>query len=114
METEQVLGLIVLGWLIVSVLLAALLIRKGRRLTATLARRHPGIYESLGRPQPGFLYGARRSKFAWFLVHREYENLDDPELSAGFENYRKAEARLLLVLLVSLVIVAVLVFIVSR
>jgi hypothetical protein len=114
METEQVLGLIVLGWLIASVLLAARLIRKGRQLTATLARRHPETWEALGRPQPGFLYSARRNKFTRLLLSREYENLDDPELSAGFEAYRKAEARLLLILLASLAVVAVLVFTISR
>lgn len=109
MEIEQILGLIVLGWLIGAVLLMAGLVRRGRKLTMVLATRYPETYESLGRPQPGFLQSVRRSKFSQLISSRAYENLGDPSLSAQFEAYRKAELRLLKVLLVSLVFVALLV-----
>ena len=114
MEIEKVLGLILLGWLIGAVLLAARLVRRGRELTMVLATQHPEKYEALGRPRPGFLQSARRSQFTQFISRRAYRNLGDPALSARFEDYRKAEARLLISLLVSLVIVALLVLMVRH
>ena len=110
MELEKVLGLITLGWLVGAIILIARLVRQGRGLATSLATRHPETYEALGRPQPGFLHSARRSRFAQFIAKREYENLGDPALSAQFDSYRKAEARLLLSLLVSLLAIALLVF----
>ena len=112
MQIEKVLGLIVLGWLICAVLLMARLVRKGRKLTMVLATRYPETYESLGRPQPGFLQSTRRSQFTQFILHRRYNDLGDHALSAQFEDYHKAEVRLLKSLLVSLVVIALLVFIV--
>ena len=109
MEVEKVLGLIILGWLIGAVLLMARLVRRGRKLIMVLATRYPETYEALGRPRPGFLHSARRSQFSQFLSRRAYENIGDSALSAQFEEYRKAEVRLLVLLLVSLVIVALLV-----
>ena len=109
MEIEKILGLIVLGWLIGAVLLMAGLVRKGRKLTMVLATRYPETYEALGRPQPGFFQSVRRSKFSQFISSRAYENLDDASLSAQFEAYRKAETRLLVAVLASLVVVALLV-----
>lgn len=114
MELEKIPGLILLAWLIGSVLLMAGLVRKGRRLTAVLARRHPETYETLGRPQPGFFQSVRRRQFARFISSRAYENIDDPALSAQFEDYRKAEIRLLVAVLLSLVIVAVPVLMVTH
>ncbi|MDH3465064.1 MAG: hypothetical protein OES26_03980 [Gammaproteobacteria bacterium] len=109
MEFDKILGLIVLGWLVGAIILFARLIRRGRALAAALATQHPETYDALGRPQPGYLQSARQSRFAQFVARRGYENLDDPALSARFEDYRKAEARLLLSLLASLGVVAVLV-----
>jgi len=74
-----------------------------------LATQYPETYESLGRPRPGFLQSTRRSQFTQFISRRAYENIGDPALSARFEEYRKAEVRLLASLLVSLVIVALVV-----
>lgn len=108
MEFEKAVGFIELGWLIGAILLMAGWIRRGRRLAAALAEKHPETYETLGRPQPGYFHSVRRSRFAQFVAHREYEKLGDPELSACFENYRKTEARLLWSLLVSLGVVALL------
>ena len=110
MESDKVLGLIALGWLMGAILLFARLIRRGRELAAALATRHPERYEALGRPQPGYLQSIRQGRFAQFVARREYENLDDPALSAQFEDYRKAEARLLVSLLGSLGVVALLVY----
>jgi len=112
MEAEKIAGYIALAWLIGSVLLAARLVRKGRALVETLARRYPAVYDSLGRPNPGFLFSARRNSFTLFMLHREYENLGDPDLAARFEAYRKAEGRLLLILLSSLAVVALLIVVV--
>ncbi len=109
MESDKALGLIAVGWLVGAILLFARLIRRGRELTTALATQHPETYEALGRPQPGYLQSVRRSRFAQFVARREYENLDDPALSAQFEDYRKAEARLLLSLLASLGVVVLLV-----
>jgi len=109
MDSDKILGLIALGWLVGAVLLVARFVRRGRALAAALGNQHPETYEALGRPQPGYLQSVRRSRFARFVASREYENLGDPALSAQFEDYRKAEARLLLFLLASLGIVALLV-----
>lgn len=109
MEIEKVLGLIVLGWLIGAVLLMARLVRRARALMSLLATQYPGTYEALGRPQPGFLQSARRSAFTQFMLRRAYEDLEDPALSPQFEEYRHAEFRALVSLVVSLVIVALLV-----
>lgn len=114
METEKILGLIAIGWLAGANILFVRLIRRGRLLTEELATRYPETYEALGRPRPGVLYSDRWSRFSRFLARREYENLDDPALAARFDAYRRAEARLLLILLVSLGIVALLVLIVTR
>jgi len=109
MESDKVLGLIAVGWLIGAILLFARLIRRGRKLAEALATQHPATYEALGRPQPSYLQSVRRNRFAQFIASRGYENLDDPALSAEFEDYRKAEARLLLSLLASLGVVALLI-----
>lgn len=109
MEVEKLLGIVILGWLIGAVLLMARLIRRGQKLITLLATRYPETYEALGRPRPGFLQSARRRQFSQFLSRRTYENIGDPVLSAQFEEYRKAEVRLLILLLVSLVIVALVV-----
>lgn len=108
MDSDKALGLIALAWLIGALFLFARLIRRGRALATALATRHPQTYEALGRPQPGYLHSVQRSRFAQFVARREYENLGDPALSAQFEDYRKAEARLLLSLLVSLGVLALL------
>lgn len=109
MESDKGLGLIALGWLVGAILLSARLVRRGRELAAALAMRYPETYEALGRPQPGYLQSVRRSRFSQFIARREYENLGDPALSAQFEDYRKAEARLLLFLLASLGVVVLLI-----
>jgi hypothetical protein len=114
MESDKALGLIALGWLIGAVLLMARLIRRGRKLAAALAMQHPETYEALGRPQPGYLQSVRQGRFAQFVARREYENLDDPALSAQFEDYRRSEARFLLSLVASLGVVALLILIVRH
>ena len=105
MESDKIAGLIALGWLIGAVLLAARLVRRGQRLAATFAERHPQTYQALGRPQPGFFYSAERNQFARFLARRDFEKLGDPGLAAEFEEYRNSEVRLLLTLLGSLAVV---------
>lgn len=114
MELDRTFGLITLGWLIGATLLLTRMVRRGRELASEFASRHPESYEVLGRPRPGYLQSSRRRRFAQFLARREYENLGDPALSAQFEDYRKAEARHLLCLFASLVIVASLIFIVRH
>ena len=109
MELEKVVGFITLAWLIGAMLLLMRLVRRGRRLAAELAARHPETYEKLGRPQPGFLQSIRRSRFARFVANREYEDLGDSVLSTQFEDYKQAEARLLVFLLASLAVVGLLI-----
>ena len=110
MESENVVGLVALGWLVGSFLLMARSIERGRNLAEELATRHPATYEALGRPRPGYLESVRRTRFAQFVGRREFESLADGPLSAQFEAYRKSEARLVLSILASGVVVALLAF----
>lgn len=109
MEAETALGLIAVAWLVGAMLLMARMIRRGRKLASALAERHPETYEALGRPRPGYLQSVRRSRFARFVARREFENLNDPELSRQFDEYRQAEARTLLFLVATLIILGLLV-----
>jgi hypothetical protein len=108
MGLEKAIGLVALAWLVGSLLLMARSIRRGRDLSDALAERHPEIYETLGRPRPGYFDSVRRTRFAQFVGRREFENLADGSLSAQFEAYRKSEARLIVSILASGVVVAVL------
>jgi hypothetical protein len=108
MESETVLGLMALTWLVSFLLLMARSIQSGRDLAETLAKRDPATYAALGRPRPGWLESVRRTRFAQFVGRREFENLADRSLSAKFEAYRKSEARLAVTFLASGVIVALL------
>ena len=108
MESEKALGLMALAWLVGSLLLMVRSIRQGRDLAETLATRHPETYEALGRPRPGYLESVRRTRFAQFVGRREFENLADESLSPQFEAYRKSEARLILSILASGLVVALL------
>jgi hypothetical protein len=110
MESEKVVGLVSLSWLIGSFLLMARFIRRGRDLAEALATRHPATYEALGRPRPSYLDSVRRTRFAQFVGRREFENLADGSLSAQFEAYRKSEARVVVSILASGVIVVLLAF----
>jgi len=109
-RNETAVGLIALVWLVASVLLMARSIRRGQALADALATRHPATYESLGRPRPGYLESARRTRFARFVGRREYETLADASLRARFEAYRNSEARLIVSILASGTLVAVLAF----
>jgi len=108
MESEKLVAFVALGWLIGAVLLMARSVRRGRELAEVFAARHPERYAAFGRPRPGFLYSVRRNRFGQFLARREFEQLGDPELAARFEDYRKAETRLVLLVLASMVVVALL------
>jgi hypothetical protein len=108
MEFEKVVGLVALAWLAGSFLLMARSIRTGRALAEALAARHPETYEALGRPRPGYLESARRTRFARFVGRREFENLRDGSLCAEFEAYRRSEARLVISVIASGAIVALL------
>jgi len=108
MEIEKAVGLVALTWLVGSFLLMARSIRRGRDLAEALATRHPETYEALGRPRPGHFDSVRRTRFAQFVGRREFENLDDGSLAAQFEAYRKSEARLILSIIGSGVVLALL------
>jgi hypothetical protein len=112
MDLNKLLGLILLCWLIGAIVLMLRSLRKGRGLAKTLATNHPKTYRSLGRPRPGYFQSVRSRRFARFIARREYENIDDTALSARFEKHRKDEARLVMGLLVSLLIVFSLVLVV--
>lgn len=109
MGSEKAIAFVALGWLLGALLLMVRSIRRGRELAKSLAARHPETYEALGRPRPGYLHSVRRDRFARFVARREFERLRDPVLSAQFEAYRKAEARLVLSLLGSMVALALLI-----
>ena len=110
MESEKLVGLVALCWLIGSLLLMARSIRRGRDLVEEFAARHPAIYEALGRPRPGYFESVRRTRFAQFVGRREFENLADGSLNAQFEAYRKSEARLIVSIFASGATVALLAF----
>lgn len=109
MELDQILGLILLGWLVSALVLIAMLIRRGRELVEMFESRHPEIYEELGRPQPSLWHSPRRTRFARFIAGREFEKLEDDRLSRACEGYRKTEIRVLLGIVVSLAVVGSLV-----
>lgn len=109
---ERTAGLVALAWLVGAFALMARSIQRGRALADALATRHPELYESLGRPRPGYLDSAERRRFAHFVGRREFEALPDPVLAAQFEEHRKAENRLLVSLLSSLGALGLLVFLV--
>lgn len=113
MDQQDAAGFIALCWLIGAFLLMARSVQRGRALADQLALRHAETYEALGRPRPGYLYSARRDRFAQFVARREYEDLDDPVLSAEFDAYRRAEARLVISIIASMVVVAGLALLVS-
>lgn len=102
MDPQKAVGLVALAWLVGAFLLMARSVQRGRRLAEDLATRHPRLYESLGRPRPGYFDSIQRSRFARFVGSREFEALPDPPLAARFEKHRRAEARLLVSLLTSL------------
>jgi len=106
MQFESVVGLIALVWLIVAFLIMARFVHRARKLADELATRDPLIYESLGRPYPGFFASSRRTKFAQFVGRREFENLSDAWLCEQFENYRKQEIRLIVSILGSGAVIA--------
>jgi hypothetical protein len=108
MGLEKEVGIIALAWLVGSFVLMARSIRRGRDLADALAARHPEIYQALGRPRPGYFESVRRTRFAQFVGRREFEDLADGSLSAEFEAYRKSEARLIVFILASGVVVAAL------
>lgn len=110
MEAEKAVALVALGWLIGSCLLMTRSIRRGRDLAEALATRHPATYEALGRPRPGYLDSVRRTRFAQFVARHEFRNLADEWLAAQFEAYRKSEARLVVAILASGVLLASLAF----
>lgn len=113
MEAEQAVGLVAIVWLIAALLLMARVIARGRALADELAARHPQFYAASGRPRPGYFHSTRRNRFAQFVAQREYDGLEDPSLAAKFDAHRKSEARTLLVLLISLVVVFLLILAVS-
>jgi len=114
MEPEQAAGLVALGWLVGALILIARSVREGRNLADALATRHPQLYESLGRPRPGYFESVHRTRFAQFVARREFEDLADPVLAEQFEQHRKSEARLLMLLLASLCALGLLVLVVRR
>ena len=109
MELEKAAGLVALAWLVGSLILIARSVREGRSLADSFATRHPQLYESLGRPRPGYFDSVQRTRFARFVARREFENLADPVLAEQFEQHRKSEARLLIFMLASLGAVGLLV-----
>lgn len=114
MDSDTLAGLVALTWLVVALLVMARSVRRGKALAATLAARHPEFYEKLGRPTPAYFPSARRNRFAQVVARREYEKLGDPALSAQFEAHRKSEARHLLFVVVSLVVVGLFLFVLHR
>ena len=84
-------------------------VRRGQALADTFAIRHREKYEASGRPRPGYIDSIRRDRFARFVAQREYRDLGDPQLAAKFEEYRKAERRVMLVIIMTMVIVGALV-----
>ena len=102
---ERGAALVAVAWLIGALLVMGRSIRHGRSLAEKLAERHPEAYEALGRPRPGYLYSVRRDRFAQFVARRGYETLSDPMLASEFDAYRKSEARSVISILASMLVV---------
>jgi hypothetical protein len=109
MDPGRLVAYVALAWLLVGTVLMGRSIRKGRELAAALAERHPATYEALGRPRPGWFHGVRRDRFARFVGRGAFRALDDPALVSRFEDYRRSDARLVVALLASMVVVGLLV-----
>ena len=109
MDPEKAAAFVALAWLIGAFALMARSVQRGRALAAALELRHPKLYESLGRPRPGYFDSVQRSRFARFVGRCEFRALPDPVLVMQFEEHRRAENRLLIALLVSLGLVALLI-----
>jgi len=101
MTAETTVGAIALAWLVGSVLAMLRSIRAGRDLAAILERQHPEVYEALGRPRPGVFASGSRLRFAQFVGKRRYQELADKTLAAQFDAYRRAEARLVVIILIT-------------
>ena len=114
MESETLFGILALTWLAGSLLSMARMIRIGRSLADTLARRYPETYAALGRPRPSFFEGVRRTRFAQFVGRREFEDLPDRSLSARFDAYRKSEAWLIVIILASGGVIVLLAFVTGQ
>lgn len=114
MGFEQTVAFIALFWLLGAFGVMTRMLRRGRDLSEALAARHPEAYETLGSPRPGYLASLRRNRFAQYVGRRGYEDLPDGALSAEFEAYRKAEARVVVSILASGAILAAVAALVSR
>lgn len=110
MEPEKAVAFIAVCWLIVAVLSMMRSVRRGRNLAEALATRHPAMYETLGRPRPGYFASVRRTRFAQFVGRREFAILADEWLAAQFEAHRKLEIWLVLTIIGSGAVIALLAF----
>jgi alkylation response protein AidB-like acyl-CoA dehydrogenase len=109
--TEEGAAFIALAWLAAAVVLVARSVRRGRDLADDLAASYPETYEELGRPRPGYFMTLRQNRFTQFIARREYAGLGDARLTVRFEEYRQAEARLLIVLLASLAVACLVIYV---
>jgi len=110
MNAEKAVAGVALAWLISGVILLTLSVRRGRALSRKFAAQFPEKFEELGQPCPSVLPSVHGSRFAQFLAAKEYLELADSSLRAQFDDHRKRENRLLVLLLLSLGVVGGLIF----
>lgn len=77
-------------------------VRRGRRIATWLAQRHPQLYETIGRPEPGYLHSIRRSRFDQFILQRQYLQLGDEEFTAQCDRLRRTNLIILYFILAGL------------
>jgi len=106
MDSKTAIGFAASAWLVVSFMLMARSIQKGRQLAQELAARHPDTYKALGHPRPGYFESIRRTRFAQFVGRGEFENLPDGALAARFRAYKRSEARLVIGILATGILVS--------
>lgn len=84
-----------LVFLAVSLMLARRGVVRGREVAAEIKRREPEFWESVDEPEVRWFLSLRGQRWARFLISREYQALDHPDLVEACESLRRHEVRVI-------------------
>jgi len=82
MMDVETLPFVVLGLVVAGIVIAIPTSVMSRKLWKTLERRHPGVWQELGRPKIGPMRASQGRMLRRYLGEGESLSLDDPEVSA--------------------------------
>lgn len=99
MSVEFVLGITAAVFLVACGLVLLATVRYGRQLFRLFENQFPQQYIAAGRPLPGLWESPRRRAHFRFLIQREFDTLQDPQLAREFEKLRQTEVALLIFML---------------